>query len=376
MTTEKQKEKFPEVAILRMGKPKQKREKMVGSEKKIYEVVGPDLNNKMRVHFMPGTDPIIAAWEAAGHDKDKVIYGKDSVLPFGYEIERLRAVVPSRSVFSSWEYYNETYDAAGRRIAQADKEHYIMLKINGEYIVRDGKPFKKFTPGDTVEYDRDGKHYSLKMKANGKLRIVAEDMLNTGNLVQFILKTTSYYSCENIDAQLKGIQGIAETVNGGNAGGVPFEIFRLEQQICWNKPDGSAQRVKKWLINIQADPKWVIAAFRRMSQFALTGETVAGALMPPAEVVGHEDPDEEEFDIPEDGEILDGVVLPDIVPETDAERDAVADKSEMVEARGEWAVNHAAAYWNISIPEACAAIDKKYKGKVKKDEFMTFVRGA
>jgi hypothetical protein len=283
---------FPEVANIRKGTPKYR---IMKGDKEI-EVMGKDLGQKMRVHFLPGTDTVKAAFHVT-HAKQLVNYPEKYLVRDGYEVLELRAVVPATSVWAAWDYGNEIYQS-GRRLGLADDDHYIYLKdpLDGnKFLVKDGQPFKKFLPKEIIKYERGNKHFELTVRCSGRLRLVLEDMVNAGELVQFILKTTSWYDCQNIKLQLAGIQTIADLINGGNAGGVPFVIYRSQKEITWNHEDGTASRVKQWLINIKADPDWVKHAFARMSKNALTGEFLSRAMLP-ATVEGVFNPDQDELE--------------------------------------------------------------------------------
>ena len=313
----KQQQGFPEVAVLRKGKPKKNIIKTYNGEKNI-QVVGEDLNQKMRLHFLPGTDAAKDAFNVV-HAKELVTYPENYTIREGeYEVTRLSAVVPATNVWAAWEYGNEVYQA-GRRLGLADDDHYIYLKdpLDGnKFLVKDGEPYRKFEPGELIHYERDGKSFDLKMKVSGRLRLVLTDLMGAGQLVQVTLKTTSYYDCLNIKNQLAGIQAIADIVNGGNAGGVIFTVYRSMQNVTWNKPDGGAMRVDKWFFNIQADPEWVKKAFARMSKNALTGEVLAKALLPGDSIEGPVNPEtpEEEFEPGEgviDGEFTESVESPE-----------------------------------------------------------------
>lgn len=271
---------FPEVATLRKGTPKVK-----GGSRNDF-IQGADLGNKFRVSFYPGTNDAKAAFAAAfpgTYVKYDNTYRKPGVYaePDGFEVERIRAMVPFRSVFDAWDWANEAH-SAGRMVAKADDSHYLMLRdpSTGEYLVKNGEPFMEYAPGMKVAYERNGKQYSLPIRTVGRLKLFIPQI---ERMVFFTLKTTSFYDRLNIDAQLSAIEFLANTLNGGNAAGIPFFIYRREQEICWNKPDGSAQRIKKWLVNIEADPEWVKAATARMASFALTGTVTVRALAPVTE---------------------------------------------------------------------------------------------
>lgn len=294
---------LPEVAVIRKGDAKVKTVKN-GRE---VEMVGPDLKDRFRVSFFPGADEYRRIFE----QKYKTL-----------KPEKIRAMVLSRSVWDSWSWANEAY-SAGRMVAKADDEHFLTWRdpLTGEYKVKDGEPYTEFEPGMVITYARDGKKYELKLRTVGRLRLFIPEM---ERLVQFTLKTTSYYDRLNIDRQLHSIQTLADTLSGGNAAGIPFHVFRMPQEVSWNKPDGSASRVEKWLVNIEADSDWVKAATARLSKFALTGEVMAGLLQPPSSVSGPVEPEDEDIDEnPNDAEVLDGVAVDIPAPRSDYSPDLI-----------------------------------------------------
>mgnify|MGYP000859080493 CR=1 FL=1 len=266
---------FPVVGTIRKGGAKRPGKDRNGNA---IEIVGQDLQDKFRVVFAPGAEDLREAWMK--------VYGTD-------QPTRIRAMVCFPSVWQAWEYYNEAY-TAGRMVARADNEKFIVLRnpLTGEYIVRAGEPFRAYTPGQKITYEKNGREFSLPMKSSGRLRVFIPEL---GRMVMLELKTTSFYDCQNITNQLAAIQAVAAALNGGNAAGVPFYLYRKEQSITWNKPDGSASRVSKWLIQIEADPAYVETMVKRMSDFALTGARTVGQL-PAGELAGTEDPDQPEDD--------------------------------------------------------------------------------
>lgn len=307
----RQQVQYPTVAYIRKGKPKVKLPNKDGNG--TYEALAPhsDLKDKFRIHFLPGTSIAKEIWNSR-HEKELVKYPENSTAPNGYEVQQLRVIVPAQSVWNAWRHGN-TANNTGREIARADDERYWTLRdpLTGAYIVREGEPYKKYSIGDAIHYERNGKQYELKLKTNGQLRLVCADMVEQGQLVEFVLKTTSFYDCQNIKAQLQGIQNIADTVNNGNAAGIPLVIYRMQQEVTWNKPDGSASRVPQWLVNIQADPLWVKHIFSRMGQLALTSG--ATAYLPPSKSIeGVVEPiDDDASDIVDEDEVheFQGVVV-------------------------------------------------------------------
>ena len=298
--TAKQQIAFPEVAVLRKGTPKVK-----GGQRNDF-IQGSDLGQKFRISFYPGTADSRSAWQKShpeSYTKYDMTYRKPGVYaePDGFEVTRVRAMVPFRSVFDAWEWANEAH-SAGRMVAKTDDEHYLMLRdpLNGQYIVQNGEPFMEYHHGDTVKYEKNGRQMSLPIRTVGRLRLFIPEL---ERMVFITLKTTSFYDRLNIDANLSAIQFLANTLNNGNAAGIPFYVYRREQEVTWNKPDGSAARVKKWLVNIEADSEWVKAATARMANFALTG-SVNQALLAPvsapqlsAPVDPYDEPDEPGDDV-------------------------------------------------------------------------------
>jgi hypothetical protein len=297
---------FPEVGQIRKGTPKIKHEGKF--------IQGSDLKSFFRVAFFPGADEAKAIYKELHPDlftKYDLTYRRpgEYAEPDGFETPKLRALIPFRSVFDGWEWFNEAY-SAGTLIAKADDNHIISQKnpLNTrEYLIYKGEPFKEFKHGDVITYSRGGRDFTLPFRTSCRLRLFLPEL---GRLVTFVLKSTSFYDRLNIDAQLGGIQFLADTLNRGNAGGIPLIVYRREQDVSWNKPDGTAARVKKWLINIEADPDWVKAAVARLGNFALTGEIINQALLPlgSAEPAGVYDPD---FEPDEDGSPIDGHIVED-----------------------------------------------------------------
>lgn len=272
-TPARQSGSFPTVANIHKGTPKRK---MVKNGNNI-EIMGLDLKNKFRINFLPGTAGARESWHAL-HEKEYVKYPTDKfVIPDGYEVEVLHARIPSASVWHSWDWANETYDASGMKMAKADADHYIMRKdpLTYETVVKDGQPYEKFNVGDALTYERNGKKYALSMKSTGRLKLFLPEL---GQAVSFLLKTNSYIDSLYINEHLAAIQNVAEWLNGGVAGGIPIDIYRVERDSPWQK-DGQSHKGKQWFIQIEANKEWIRSAIERMNKYAL-GETVVGMLKP------------------------------------------------------------------------------------------------
>lgn len=274
--TRKQQIAFPEIGIIRKGEPKRTNEKGA-------EIVGRDLGQKFRVVFHPGTagpDGIEASAQFFAHYNT-------------FQPEKILAMLPFRTLDESYTDYDEAYQA-GRMVAQADDTHYLTYRnpTTGEYEVTDGKPYREYRHGEVIRYERNNKRYELKMRPYIRLKLWLPVF---GRMVFMTLKSTSFYDKVNIRAQFGAIQALADALNGGSVAGIPFWLYRRETEITWNKPDGTASRVKKWLINIEVDPAWVAAAMQRYQRLAL-GEGGISPLLPApvTEFHGTEAPEDED----------------------------------------------------------------------------------
>lgn len=253
---------FPEVAIIRKGTPKQNYNGK--------QIQGKDLGRAFRIAFAPGTDTARAAFLSTYKDARVVKYGDGFVEPEGIQIERLRCMVTTRSASDAFEWANEAYQF-GRLVAKADDEHFITQRnpATGEYIIENGEPYTVFKHGMSIDYmGKDNQAKSLPIKTHGRLKLFLPEL---GQLVHFTLKTTSYYDRLSIQGQLAGIQFFADTLNNGNAAGIPFWVYRMQKERIWNKPNGQPQPIKLWEIVIEADSDWVRSATQRLGAFALGG---------------------------------------------------------------------------------------------------------
>jgi hypothetical protein len=308
---------FPTVAYIRKGTPKRI---MKNKEDKEYQAMGRDLKNKFRIEFLSGTDfqrengkpSIREVWHNL-HSKDYVKYGDKFVTPDGYEVEYIRAMIPSAKVMDGWEWSNKTYNASGMLIASADGEKYITKKdpLTMETIVKRGEPYTKFEYGDAITYKNEkGTSVTLKLKSSGKLKLFVPEM---GEFVSFELRTTSYIDALNIERNLQAIQQIADAINGGMAGGIPLDVYRVETAVPYFA-DGKSHTAKQWFIQIKANSEWANSAISRLNSYAMGVpmlQAPAVVLPPDLPPSALEETDEEDGDTPEQvlkGNVSDGVL--------------------------------------------------------------------
>ena len=286
ISTRKQQIDFPTVAIIRKGAPKQPK------------MPGKDLNEKFRVVFEPGMETYAKKF----HE----IYET-------YQPEVINAMLPFADIEQCYEVSNEAYQAGmlvfkainGRVIVHRDPE-------TSEYLVRGGEAQKD---GVSLEYDpfeqttinytgHDGSQKSLPIKTQTRLKLFIPEM---GDFVWFLLKTTSYYDSLNIQNNLAAVQAVAQAATGGSVAGVRINVFRAQQDILWNSPNGP-RRIKKWLVQVKVDPDWVQKMIVRMSTNTLNAGTEVQQLTAP---MSAPDPDSDQDISDQDeqeGDVIDGEV--------------------------------------------------------------------
>jgi hypothetical protein len=300
---------FPTVAYIRKGTPKRI---MRNKENQEYQAMGKDLKNKFRIEFLSGTDfqrengkpSIREVWHSL-HEKDYVKYGDKFVTPDGYEVDYIRAMIPTARVMDGWEWSNKTYNGSGMLIASADGERYITKKdpLTMETLVKRGEPYTKFEYGDAVTYKNEsGKTINLKLKSSGKLKLFIPEM---GEFVSFELRTTSYIDSLNIEKNLQAIQQIADAINNGMAGGIPLDIYRVEVETPYFL-DGKSHKGKQWFIQIKANSEWANMAIKRLNSYAMGVPQIQSStpFVPPNLPASAIEDDEDEID----GESIENII--------------------------------------------------------------------
>lgn len=276
---------FPEIGSIRKGAPKEEGKNRPGADLQHF-----------RVEFDQREKEAEAIFRAKyGNEPKEIII----VLPFD-EIERM------------WDAWYEAYSAS-RLIARSDGERFVYLvnPTTGEVEVRSGQPFRPHQ--DEI--------YGQKMKATGRLKVVIPELARMAYLT---VHTTSVYDVLNISQQLEAVKHI----NGGKLAGVTLVLRRRPQKISTPAANGQRARREKWLISIEADPKWVKAKLVQMKHLALPGNGLA--LLPEPEE--HDEPeieDEPPAEWDDDDESIEGEVIdaPDMVDEAEAMGGEVAEKA-------------------------------------------------
>jgi len=230
---------FPEIGQIRKGAPKDKEGKL-----------GKDLNY-FRVEF-----------DEAETEAEKIFSQK-----YGKEPKEINILLAFNEIERVWDAWYEAY-TAGRMVARADGEKFV-YKIdttNNVVVVKDGVPHVPYREGMPVGTytDSKGKEQNIYCKPVGRLRVVIPELQRFAYLT---LITTSKHDIANISAQLEALK----QVNGESIAGVPLVLRRRPKKISCPKQDGSRARYTKYMLSIEADPRWVRAKLSEVQRLALPG---------------------------------------------------------------------------------------------------------
>jgi len=248
--TVRQSAAFPTVAILRKGGPKVVREGK--------EVLGPDLNDRFRVDWLPGVD-------MSTKELFMSIYRTD-------QPHSLRAMIAFPSVWQAWSTTNEAYWGS-TRFAQADNERYLSLynPFTWEALIVRGEPFKPFIPGEILTFpDKQGQPKTFKLKPTTRLDLFLPELVAC--FVTFQIKTRSAGDLTNLRRNLAAIQASADALGQRTgAAGIPIVVSRHEDTVQWHRAPGQTVPVKKWLIDVRPDPtsRWAQTFAERLGALAL-----------------------------------------------------------------------------------------------------------
>jgi hypothetical protein len=249
-STTRQSAAFPTAAILRKGGPKVKKDGK--------EVMGPDLNDRFRVDWLPGVDPVV---QKMFDD----IYHTD-------QPHTLRAMIAFPNVFQAWDSLNEAYWGASR-FAHADNERYLSLfnPFTWQPIIVHGEPFKPFIPGEILMFEnKQGEQKAFKLKPTTRFDLFLPELV--GVFVTFQIKTNASGDLINLRRNLAAIQAAADALGQRTgAAGIPIIVSRREDVVQWHKAPGQTVPVKKWLIDIRPDAasKWAQTFAERLAALAL-----------------------------------------------------------------------------------------------------------
>lgn len=246
---------FPEIGRIRKGGPKG------------HDGPGPDLTY-FRVVFAEQEADARAAFERA----------------YPPEPRELNVLLPFGSIESVWDAWVEAYVAGGLVYrSDLDKVVYWVDPGTGERLVKNGRAVRDIDvlgavakKGDQVPCiaaagpvgyykGKNGTEKPLTAAPIGRLRVVIPE-LNRFAYLTFV--TTSQYDVGNISSQLAALDEVQRAARLGIPG-VPLILKRRPAMVSVPFPDGRRVRMEKWLVSIEADPKWVEAKTRAMLASAM-----------------------------------------------------------------------------------------------------------
>lgn len=262
---------FPEIGRIRKGAPKTQANRP-----------GADLGQYFRVDFAEG--------EEAAADTFVSVYGEQP--------KQIRVILPFDEIERCWDAYLEAY-VRSRMIAQSDGEIYL-YRIDGdtgEILVKNGLDVRTGRPvpyneGDVVYTwtSKQGKVFPLQCKPTGRLKVIVPELARAAYLT---LITSSKWDVIHLSEQLAALKEL----NQGVIKGIPLVLKRRPKELSARNPDGSAIRVKKYLISVEADPSWVRAKVSNLRHLALPDNGMEDDYVieaPARELL--EEPEEEEYD--------------------------------------------------------------------------------
>ncbi|MBG0770899.1 MAG: hypothetical protein H0S82_04280 [Anaerolineaceae bacterium] len=225
----------------------------------------------------------------------------------------INAMLPFNDLSACYEISNEAYKA-GMLVFKAVNGQILVHRNpeNGDYLVRNGEAQVN---GASTVYDpyefraitytgHNGGLVTLPIKTQTRVKLFIPEM---EDFVWFLLKSNSYYDSLNIENNIAAVQMVANAATGGRVAGVRINVFRAQQSILWNSPQGP-RRIQKWLLNIKIDPSWVKEMAVRMSEATLgAGTQVQAQLTAPESAPDPELDQDTSDDDPEDG-VIDGEV--------------------------------------------------------------------
>jgi len=195
---------------------------------------------------------------------------------YGDKPTDINIVLPFNEIERCWDPFCEAY-VAGRMVARSDGENFL-FKVSlttGEVEVQDGVSTKDGKPVPHKEILGKVGKTDIKCRPVGRLKVIIPELRRAA---YFVVHTTSVIDVRNISEQLAAIK----SVNGGQIVGVPLVLRRRPQMVSCPDLDNPGKKVRreKWMLSIEADPKWMALKLSAMDRAALP----AGFTQAPLEI--------------------------------------------------------------------------------------------
>lgn len=272
-----EREAFPELGQLRKGGKKQKR-----GDKEIW---GKDLDH---FRFTSDLPEVVALFAEV----------------YGAEPKMVNVVLPFAGVADNLDAWCEEY-VAGGLIHRCDGETMVLWqRQDGSYSTE-----RRPCPYHAGEKQRTKARPGCKPTA--RLKVIVPELRR---LAYVTVLTNSTHDIRNLDAQLRALHRLH-----GNVAGIPLQLRRVEKAISTPDGNGGRARRKKWLLSIEAAPRWVDRQLAASEQAALPQLTSGKEDEVEAEVEVLEEEEEEWFG--DTGEALRQQYPEDWPPEPPAEEE-------------------------------------------------------
>lgn len=296
---------FPQIGTIRKGSPKQKKERGDGST---YEIQGKDLT-----HFRVEFDDT----ETVASELFKKLYGDQPNM--------LKVTFPFNEIDRVWDAWLEAYTSS-RLIARSDGEKIIYWKqgkvtyvknglATGDYTVNIWKKIegiqteplvvtmKADQPVPFIEgmvFHRTEKTI-VEAKPVGRLRVTLYELKRLGYM---LLPTTSMNDIISLggpdSGELGAIRAFSSSL-GLPFAGIPLILRRKPKDITYTDASGKQNRMKRWLVHIEADPEFVALALQKSRELATPAVALLQHKISSTELSGVNEPElieDEEENIP------------------------------------------------------------------------------
>ncbi len=245
---------FPELGRIRKGAPKPENSNRPGADLKYFRVVfdAKEKDAEAEFHRIYGDQPTEI----------------DVVFPFN-DFDRQAS------------FYLEAY-SKGRMIARSDGQVYLSkLAPNGEVLALGGVWVSGDKQGQPALYDPSVPEYSYRTSNGGTQNVFCKAITRIKvvvpglqRLAYLMLVSSSVYDAMNLSEQLEGLW----EMTGHRWAGVPLILKRKPRMVMCPDEQGKRSLREKWLLSIEANPRWVQARLSGMEHSALllaAGDTLA-----------------------------------------------------------------------------------------------------
>lgn len=163
---------------------------------------------------------------------------------YGPQPREVNVFLPFPTVKGNWEAWKEDWKASALQHRCDGVTCVLWLTPRGTYST-EPRP----CPGNC--------------KQVGRLKVVIPELARYAIVT---VLTTGKWDVMNLDASLKALDQIKSSPT---LQGIPLVVRRVEREISTPRPDGKRARAKKWLLQIEAAPRWVALQLQAAERQAL-----------------------------------------------------------------------------------------------------------